>query len=323
MSDSPPEIRLFVAAFEERSFTAAAKREHATQSGVSQHIRKLEDRYGVRLFARNAGAISPTPAGEIFYRHCLDVLRAHEAAAQALRGFGKSLEGEIVVGLMPSMTRCVLAPSLARFIEQHPNVSVRIEEAYSFVLTERVRAGELAFAVVPSGSSGPGVRSRFFCRTPEVLVAGPGRGLVHGAAVRLGDLGPIRLVLPGIQNARRVSLDAYLNANSVNVTQILELDAMLGALDLVAQTDWLTIVPGVMMADSEAGGRWTVGRLDDPPLSVDLMLIEPAKRPLDPASAAFLKVLEEETARVDAVWDQSNTATTANNGPNKPAAISA
>ena len=32
------------------------------------------------------------------------------------------------------------------------------------------------------------------------------------------------------------------------------------------------------------------------------MLIEPAKRPLDAASAAFLAVLEEETARMDAVW---------------------
>ncbi len=40
------DIRLFVAAFEERSFTAAARREGATQSGVSQHIRKLEEGLG-------------------------------------------------------------------------------------------------------------------------------------------------------------------------------------------------------------------------------------------------------------------------------------
>ena len=33
------DIRMFVAAYEERSFTAAAKRENATQSGVSQHMR--------------------------------------------------------------------------------------------------------------------------------------------------------------------------------------------------------------------------------------------------------------------------------------------
>ncbi len=302
MPDAPPEIRLFVAAFEERSFTAAAKRENATQSGVSQHIRKLEDRFGVRLFARNSGAIVPTPAGEAFYRECVTVLRAHASAIQALRSFGQSLEGEIVVGLMPSMTRCALAPSLARFMALHPNVKVQIVEAYSGVLTERVRAGELEFAVVPAGLTGPGVRSRFFCRTPEVLVAGASRGLEHGAPVRLAGLGPVKLVLPGVQNARRQSLENYLTANAIEVAQILELDAMLGALDLVAQTDWLTIVPGVMMANVEPGARWTVGRLEQPSLTVDLMLIEPAKRPLSPATLIFLQVLEEETARVDAVW---------------------
>ena len=295
MPDAPAEIRLFVAAFEERSFTAAARRENATQSGVSQHIRKLEERYGVRLFARSPGEVQPTPAGEAFYRHCIEVLRAHAAANEAMRGFGGSLEGEVLIGLMPSMTRCVLAPTLARFLDRHPNVSVRIVEAYSFVLTERVRAGELAFAVVPSAPIGPGLRSRMFATTPEVLVAAASRGLVHGAPVRLADIGPMKLVLPGVQNARRQMLDAYLTANRVDVSRILELDSMLGALDLVAQTDWLTIVPGVMMASDPAGGRWTVHPLAEPGLSVDLMLIEPSKRPLDAATAAFLAVLEQET----------------------------
>jgi DNA-binding transcriptional LysR family regulator len=300
--DAPPEIRLFVAAYEERSFTAAARRENATQSGVSQHVRKIEDRFGVKLFARTPGEIVPTPAGEAFYRHCVEVMRAHAAASQAMRAFGRSLEGEILVGLMPSMTRCVLAPTLARFMALHPNVLVRIVEAYSAVLTERVRAGELEFAVVPAGPIGAGLRSRPFGRTPEVLVAATARGLAHGAPVRLASLGPVKLVLPGVQNARRLTLDAYMIAHNVNVTQVLELDAMLGALDLVAQTEWLTVVPGVMMANEPEGGRWTVSPLAEPGLSVDLMLIEPSKRPLDAPTAAFLEVLSEETARVNSVW---------------------
>jgi DNA-binding transcriptional LysR family regulator len=120
---------------------------------------------------------------------------------------------------------------------------------------------------------------------------------VHGVPVRLAGIGPMKLVLPGIQNARRQMLDAYLTANRVDVIRILELDSMLGALDLVAQTDWLTIVPGVMMANDSPGGRWTVNPLAEPGLSVELMLIEPSKRPLDAAATAFLEVLEEETAR--------------------------
>ena len=64
MSASLIDIRLFVAAYEERSFTAAAERENATQSGVSQHVAKLERLLGVQLFVREKGRIAATPAGD-------------------------------------------------------------------------------------------------------------------------------------------------------------------------------------------------------------------------------------------------------------------
>ncbi len=71
-------MRLFVAVYEERSFTAAALREHATQSGVSQRIGKIEARFRVKLFIRETGSVVPTPAGENYYSHCLAVLRSND-----------------------------------------------------------------------------------------------------------------------------------------------------------------------------------------------------------------------------------------------------
>jgi LysR family transcriptional regulator, nitrogen assimilation regulatory protein len=88
VTDSLRDIKLFVAVYEERSFTAAATRENATQSGVSQHIRKLEDGFRVKLFIRGTGGVVPTPAADCYYNHCIDVLRAHGAAGRAVRVFG-------------------------------------------------------------------------------------------------------------------------------------------------------------------------------------------------------------------------------------------
>ena len=115
MSGSLTDIRLFVAAYEERSFTAAAQRENATQSGVSQHVAKLEKRLGLDLFVREKGRIAPTPAAEQYYTRCLDVLSAYEAANASIDGLKGQLSGEISVGLMPTMTRSALAPALSRF----------------------------------------------------------------------------------------------------------------------------------------------------------------------------------------------------------------
>jgi DNA-binding transcriptional LysR family regulator len=303
MSESLRDLRLFVAAYEERSFTAAAEREGATQSGVSQHIRKIEDRLGVRLFLRSAGPVVPTPAGDDYYRRCVEILRAHDAAGRAMRGFGRGLEGEVAVGLMPTMTRRVLAPALARFTDAHPNARLRIVEAYSSVLTPQVRAGELSFAIVPAPGDATGLRSRPFLRTPELLVCRADPALPHRAPVRLRDVPALHLVLPSARNTRRGLIDTYLAANGIQPARVLELDAMFGTIGLVESTSWSAILPALMMdAEEPAPRRFSVAPLADPPLLLELVVIEPARQALPPAAAAFCDMLEAESARLNDQW---------------------
>lgn len=299
------DMALFIAAYEERSFTAAAQREHATQSGVSQHVKKLEESLGAKLFERGATQVSPTPAGDLYYRHCIDLLRRNAAATLAVKALAPGLDGEINIGLMPTMTRCVLAPALERFVEEHPNVVVRVEEAYSAVLTQKAQAGMLDFAMVPAFAGLVGLSSRFLVTTRELLVSGLARGLTHLAPVRLRDLGPLKIVVPGPANTRRRSLETYFASNGVKVERLLELDAMMGTLDFVASGDWVTVLPGIMMANDAEHSRFVLNPLVDPPLSLDLAVIEPARKALSPAASAFLEVLGEEAQRLNATFSDA------------------
>ena len=98
MAESLRDIRIFVTAYEE-PFTAAAVREHATQSGVSQHIRKLEEGFRVKLFNREKGQVAPTPAADAYYSCCIQILRNIESSNDAMRAF-TGISGEVFVGLM-------------------------------------------------------------------------------------------------------------------------------------------------------------------------------------------------------------------------------
>jgi len=299
MADGFRNLRLFIAVYEERSFTAAAAREHATQSGVSQHIRKLEQRLGVALFSRGPGAVTPTPAGDRYYAGCLRMLRRHEELHRAMRQFEAGLQGEIVVGLMPTMTRCTLAPALMRFGQAHPNVVVRIVEGYSGALTQQVRAGELDFAIVPAGPRMAGLESRHFSGSPELLVSGAGCGFEHLAPVSPARLAPLKLAAPGRQNIRRSRIETYLASNGVRIERVLEMDSMFGTLDFVAKTDWVAVLPAMMMAADIHGRELVINMLADPPFVLDLVAIEPSRTVMSPAARAFLDMLGEEAGRAN------------------------
>ena len=302
ITESLRDVRYFVAVFETRSFTGAAERENATQSGVSQQIRKLEERAGLPLFLRGGSQIVPTPAGMRYYGYCVELLRVNAAADLAMQSFGTGLTGEVVVGLMPTMTRCVLAPALARFLDLHPNVLVRIVEGYSASLTQQVGEGELAFAVVPASPDTLGLSQRPFARTPEVLVSAPTRE-GHGVPVQLAALGALKVVTPSMRNMRQQRLEAYFAANDINVQAKLELDSMFATLDLVERSGWVAILPGLMMARDLDGRQFSISPLRAPPLWLDLVVVQSRSRSSSPAAQAFLSVLDTETHSANTVFN--------------------
>jgi DNA-binding transcriptional LysR family regulator len=66
--DNFHDLAAFVAVAEERSFTGAAKKLRVSQSALSQTIRNLESRVGVRLLTRTTRSVAPTEAGERLLR---------------------------------------------------------------------------------------------------------------------------------------------------------------------------------------------------------------------------------------------------------------
>ena len=143
-------LKYFVAVFEEGSFSAGAQRMNATQSGLSMHVRQLEDRFQVQLLNRSSTGVTPTETGKKFYRDAVRVLHAATDAESNLRALSGAVTGHVTVGLMPTFTRAVLGPALMRFSQDYPNVRISVREAYSGELSRQVLAGELDFAIVPA-----------------------------------------------------------------------------------------------------------------------------------------------------------------------------
>ncbi|WP_303437014.1 LysR family transcriptional regulator [Salipiger sp. 1_MG-2023] len=290
------QLRYFVAVYEQGSFSAAAEKVNATQSGLSMHVGQIEKRYGVNLFTRSSSGVSPTEAGRSFYREAVKVLAAAYHAEDRIRSLSKSVTGHIRIGLMPTFTRAVLTPALLRFSAAFPEVRLSISEAYSGALANDVSEGRLDFAVVPgSFDMGQMLEVTPMGQDRECLVCSAERDLPVGPeGVRLADLPAQKLVLPGHGNARRHRIESYLNQNKIEVRERLELDTMHGTLALVAESDWISILPGILCLPDLDGGRRRVVPLADPPMEVDYLRIEHASRPLSQGAEGFADILQAE-----------------------------
>jgi len=142
-----------------------------------------------------------------------------------------------------------------------------------------------------------------------LLISSARSSLSPGAPVRLRDLGPLKVVVPSRVNTRRTTFETYCTTVGASIDRIVELDAMLGTLDFVARTDWVTVLPAVIMGDS-ARPLFTANPIVDPQLTLDLVLIEPARKPLAPAAELFSEMLEQEAARLSRIWEPDDAAAT-------------
>ena len=292
------QLRYFAAVYEQGSFSAAAEKVNATQSGLSMHVSQIEKRYDVSLFLRSSSGVTPTAAGKAFYNEAIKVLAAANHAEDRIRTLSKSVVGHVHVGLMPTFTRAILTSVLMRFPKEYPEVQLSISEAYSGALAEEVAEGRLDFAVVPASDNLLGsLVATAMGKDQECLVGALDQEFpTRNGQVVLKDLPPLQLVLPGKSNARRHSIETYLSVNGIAVKEILELDTMHGTLDLVSRSNWVSILPRILCLHDLDGVRRQVLPITDPPLTVDYMLIEPGARPLNRAARAFADVLQEELA---------------------------
>jgi LysR family transcriptional regulator, nitrogen assimilation regulatory protein len=297
-------IRAFVAVYEEGSFTAAAAREGATQSGISQQVKQLEEALRAPLFIRRGRAVETTQAGRRYYPECIAILKRLDQASLEIAATGTG-RADVRAGLMPTFTRGVLAPTLNRFMIESPGTEIRVTEAYSGVLTDLVRRGDLDFAVVPGFAGSVGLNMSLLLRDREMLVSAKDRTGQHGKQLRLAEAGPLKIILPGQQNTRRGNIESYCATNGVTIAQRLELDAMMGTLELVRRSDWVAILSSVIMAGDFGGEQFEIRPLTSPRLDIDFVLIESARRAMRPEACHFAEVLKSESGRAVAAgnWD--------------------
>ena len=141
-------MRVFTRIVERRSFTQAADDLGLPRSSVTDAVKGLEARLGVRLLQRTTRQVSPTLDGEAYYQRCVNLIADLEEAEGAFAGAKPS--GLIRVDVHGTQARYFLLPGLPDFLGEYPGIRLHLAEAHQPLDMIRegfdciLRTGELA-----------------------------------------------------------------------------------------------------------------------------------------------------------------------------------
>lgn len=119
-------LRVFCRVVELGSITSGGRDLRLTPAVASKRIKELEKHLGVRLFNRTTRSLTPTEVGKQFYTEALRILEAVDEAETMVAQFSDAPRGTIRVTAPMAVGRRIIAPLVPEFVEQHPNIDVRM-----------------------------------------------------------------------------------------------------------------------------------------------------------------------------------------------------
>ncbi|MFN3320003.1 MAG: LysR family transcriptional regulator [Allorhizobium sp.] len=195
--DEIADLAAFVVVAEERSFTRAATRLGMAQSALSQIVRRIEERLGVRLLSRTTRSVAPTEAGERLIATLGPMLHDLDVAVASLGDLRDRPSGTIRITTVEHAAKTIIVPAMKRLLPDNPDIKVEITIDYGLadVVADRFDAGVRLGGDIAKDM----IAVRIGADTPMAIVGSPDYFRKHPAPAspaQLVDHRAINLRLP-------------------------------------------------------------------------------------------------------------------------------
>lgn len=211
------ELAVFAHVVRTGGFSAAADELGLAKATVSEHVRRLEQKLGVRLLQRSTRSLALTEAGAACFRHCERLVDEGEAATRAAVALHTKPAGLLRVTAPATFGALHVAPAVAALLAKNPGLDVELSLETAVVDLVRGKF-DLAIRIGPLAPSR--LVARRIATVEQIVVASPAylerRGvpgtpddLAGHDALQFTPLGwgdEWRLAGPGARGERRVAV---------------------------------------------------------------------------------------------------------------------
>lgn len=230
-------LRIFTYAAELGSFTKAAGALGLAQPTVSRIISELEEEWGGPLFYRTGRGATLSELGQEALGKAQALLRDFEQVSEDLRAFGRLPNGNVSIGLPPSLIPSVLPDLLNQLLRDRPGIRLRVYEGFSEQIERWLSDGTLDLGIVskygtddkphehpPKGGA--------LMMSSRLVLAGRAAGWTLPPEIDFPELAGVPLVLPAIPNGLRMVVEVVAKRMKLKLSIVAEVDSILAQREL-------------------------------------------------------------------------------------------
>jgi LysR family nitrogen assimilation transcriptional regulator len=290
------QLRFFLQIAELGSMTRAATFLHIAQPALSRHMQQLEEELGVTLFQRSDRGVALTDAGNLLRDRAVGLLQHFERVRQEVRDEFNEPSGELTLAMPPSMLDLVTLPTIARYRDLYPNVSLRVVEGISGILNawSLVDLGKVDLAIVTNVEPLATLETSVFLREPLCLIGPKSAGLDPSAEISLEQVAARPLIVPGRPNSLRLILETAMAERKLPLNVAFEGNSPNFVLMAVEAGLGFTTLPFCSAYRLHSEGRVTLAPVDG--LEVSWTFIQAREQPLSAAGEKLKGLLRETVA---------------------------
>lgn len=278
-------LKLFLAVLDRGGIARAAVAENISQPAVSEHMRGLEEHFGVALFERAGRSIKATTAArtlEPFARQAVHLLQAAEQAAGDLRG---ARAGQLTLGASSTPGTYLLPSALGRFRQEYSGVNVSLRIGNTSDVEQWVATGEVDIGVIGDCASVDNLITEPWIVDDLVAVVGTKHPLAKRRTLPLGALRQEPWIARERGSSTRRITERFLFDAGLQLTPAMELGSTEAVREAVAAGLGLAVMSRHALSERD---RRTAGLpIEGVCWQRPLMILRRATWPLTPVATRF------------------------------------
>jgi DNA-binding transcriptional LysR family regulator len=289
--DNLERLRVFHAVARAESFTKAADLLHLTQSGISKHIKAMEEELGVPLFDRMGKKVSLTSAGEILYEAAQEVLGSVASAEQRIQELAGLGRGRLRVGASFPVGLYVLPRMLAAYRKEHPAIEVTLAIATTANIEAKVLDNKLDFGLVSADVHHPRLLTFAFMGDELVVIVPPEHKWANRRTIKAQDLAEETFIVAARGAGARATVEERLKTKGIALSNILDFVNIEGVKHAVEAGLGISVQPRVAIQREIEAGTLIAIRLADMDPEIQYVYICRKKQIPSSAQKAFVEML--------------------------------